>query len=139
MRTVTLKEVQYLAHTLTQQTMSWDEPIPPFKTRYPNILESCIATPFMKYGGKDLYSGLIKKAAMFFYLMIKNHPFENGNKRVAMTTLLVFLYFNHKWLKVDNQELYNFSKWIASSPPKLKDQTVEAVEKFLSLCVADLK
>jgi len=52
MRLITLQEVEYLAHDLAEQTMKWDEPIPPFKTRYPNVLESCIATPFMEY---DLY------------------------------------------------------------------------------------
>ncbi len=139
MRVITLQEVQYLAHNLAQQTMNWDEPIPPFRTRFPNVLESCIATPFMEYEGKDLYSGLLKKASILFYLMIKNHPFENGNKRIAMTTLLTFLFFNSKWLKVDHQEFYNFAKWVASSPPKLKDATVDAVEKFVSLYIDDLK
>ncbi len=137
MRIITLQEVQYLAHHLAEETMNWDEPIPPFKTRFPNSLESCIATPFMEYAGKELYPGLIKKAAILFYLMIKNHPFENGNKRIAMTTLFTFLFLNDKWLTVDNQELYNFAKWVASSPPKLKEATVDAVEKFISLYIAN--
>jgi death-on-curing family protein len=65
--------------------------------------------------------------------MIKNHPFQNGNKRIAMTTLFVFLYKNRKWLKVDTQELYNFTVWIAQSPPKVKKETVQAIEKFLKI------
>lgn len=137
MRVITIQEVEYIAHNLAEQTMSWDEPIPPFKTRFPNSLESCIATPFMDYGGKDFYPGLVKKAAILFYLMVKNHPFENGNKRIAMTTLLTFLFFNEKWLMVDDQELYNFAKWVASSPPKLKAATIDAVEKFISIYIAD--
>ena len=72
------------------------------------------------------------KAAVLFYLMVKNHPFQNGNKRIAMTTLLVFLYLNKRWLKVDIQGFYNFTVWIASSPPKLKDETIKAVEKFIA-------
>ena len=68
---------------------------------------------------------------MLFYLMIKNHPFQNGNKRIAMTTLLVFLYINGKWIKADLQELYNFSIWVASSPADFKDEVVKAIEKFL--------
>ena len=66
-----------------------------------------------------------------FYLMIKNHPFQNGNKRIAMTTLFVFLYKNKKWLKVDGQELYNFAVWVAGSPAKLKNEVVAGVEKFI--------
>ncbi len=75
---------------------------------------------------------------MLFYLMIKNHPFQNGNKRIAMTTLLVFLYKNNKWIKVDTQELYNFTVWIAQSPPKVRKETVKAIEKFLSAYIVNL-
>ena len=63
--------------------------------------------------------------------MIKNHPFQNGNKRIAMATLFYFLYKNEKWLRVDNQELYNFAKWVAASNPKLKEPTILAVQKFI--------
>ena len=66
-----------------------------------------------------------------FYLMIKNRPFQNGNKRIALTTLLVFLYLNKKWIKADLQEMYNFSVWVVASPPEFKDEVVRAVEKFL--------
>ena len=111
--------------------LSFDEPIPDFSSRFPNVLESCLATPFQKFAKKTLYPTLISKAAILFYLLIKNHPFQNGNKRIAMTTLFVFLYRNKKWIKVDTQELYNFTVWIAQSPRKFKDETVKAIEKFL--------
>ena len=67
--------------------------------------------------------------------MIKNHPFQNGNKRIAMTTLFVFLYKNNRWLKVNTQELYNFTIWISQSPPKVKEETVKAIEKFLKIYI----
>jgi death-on-curing family protein len=70
--------------------------------------------------------------------MIKDHPFANGNKRIAMTTLFVFLYKNQKWLTVNTQELYNFTMWIAQSPPKAKEETVRATEKFLKGHMNDL-
>lgn len=70
--------------------------------------------------------------------MIKNHPFQNGNKRIAIVTLFYFLYTNKKWLKVDTQELYNFAKWVAESNPKLKKETIDAVETFLSAYITDL-
>ena len=53
--------VEYGAHTLAKKTMHWNEPIPKFNTRYPNILESCVNVPFQKYGGKDLYKTLEAK------------------------------------------------------------------------------
>lgn len=111
--------------------MHYNEPIPDFSTRYPHKLESCIATPFQSFGGKDLYPTLVSKGSVLFYLMIKNHPFQNGNKRIAMTTLFVFLHMNKKWMKVDTQELYNFTVWIASSPPQFKDEALKTIEKFI--------
>ena len=131
MKTITVKEVEYIAFRLAKELLSFNEPTPDFSTRFPNILESCLSVPFQIFGGKSLYPTLASKAAILFYLMIKNHPFQNGNKRIAMTTLFVFLYKNKKWLKVDTQELYNFTVWVASSPPSVKDQTVKAIEKFL--------
>ncbi len=131
MKIITLKEVEYIAFKLAQEMLSFDEPTPDFSTRFPNILESCLATPFQSFSGRSLYPSLISKAGIFFYLMIKNHPFQNGSKRIAMTALFVFLYRNKKWIKVDAQELYNFTVWVATSPRTVKDETVKAIEKFL--------
>jgi len=139
LKQLTIKDIEYVAHRLATETMSWNEPIPDFSTRYTNALERCVEAPFQTFGGRQLYPGLIKKAAILFYLMIKNHPFQNGNKRLAMTTLFIFLFQNKKWLKVDNQELYNFATWVASSNAKLKDDTVRAVETFLTNYITDIK
>lgn len=86
MKSISIIDVERTAFTLAKELMEWNEPIPGFGTRFPNILESCLATPFQTFNRKKLYKGLIEKAAILFYLMIKNHPFENGNKRIAMTT-----------------------------------------------------
>jgi len=131
MGALSVKEVEYVAHALARALLAWQEPIPSFQDRFPNILESCLATPFQGFGGRQLYKGLTEKAAILFYLMVKNHPFENGNKRIAMTTLLYFLFKNKKWLRVDNKEFYNFAKWVAESNPKFKTETVQAVSKFI--------
>ena len=139
MKIITLKEVEYIAFKLAQEMLSFDELIPDFSTRFPNILESCLATPFQSFSGKSLYPSLISKAGIFFYLMIKNHPFQNGNKRIAMTALFVFLYRNKKWLKVDTQELYNFTVCVATSPRTVKEETVKAIEKFLKRYLVKLE
>lgn len=139
MKNITLVEVEYLGFRLAKQKLEFNEPIPEFSSRFPNILESCLATPFQKFSKKDIYSGLINKAAILFYLMIKNHPFRNGNKRIAMTTLFVFLYKNNKWLKVDNQELYLFAVWVASSPAKLKEAVISGIKKFINLYLVEFK
>lgn len=130
-RGLSIGEVECVAHALAKKWMDWDEPIPHFSTRFPHTLESCLATPFQTFSKRDLYKGLLSKAAALFYFLIKNHPFQNGNKRIAVTCLLTFLYKNEKWLKISNQELYNFAIWIAESPAAVKDQTIQAAEVLL--------
>ena len=138
MKVITLKEVEYIAFKLAREMLSYSEPIPDFSTRFPNVLESCLAVPFQSFSRKALYPGLVSKASILFYLVIKNHPFQNGNKRIAMTVLFVFLHKNNKWLKVDTQELYNFTVWVAQSPSTVKDETVKATEKFLKIHLVNL-
>lgn len=132
------KEVEYVAHKLAHELLEWGEPIPPFTTRFPGVLEQCLAAPQQTYARKDLYKGLLGKASILFYLMIKNHPFQNGNKRVAVMTLLYFLSKNGKWVRVDTQEFYNFAKWVAESNPKVKNQVVDAIEQFLKDNLVDI-
>jgi death on curing protein len=130
-KAINIAEIEYIAFRLAKEHLSFDEPIPDFSTRYPNMLESCVLTPFQRFSGKALYPTLVSKAAILFYLMIKNHPFLNGNKRIAITTLLTFLHDNGKWLKADTQELYNFTVWVAQSQSEFKEQVVSAIEKFI--------
>ena len=136
---LTIQQVQYIAHELASKYMEWNEPIPDFSTRFPNILESCLLVPFQTFDGKDIYKGLVGKASILFYLMIKNHPFQNGNKRLAVTTLLVFLMMSDKWLKVSNQEFYNFAVWVAQSSPKFKDHVIGAIKQFIKSSLIDFK
>ncbi len=138
-KALTIVEVEYIAFRLARALMTYNEPILDFTTRLPNILESCLIVPFQKFAKRPLYKGLFGKATILFYLMIKNHPFQNGNKRIAMTTLFVMLYKNKKWLKVDNKELYNFAVWVAESPSKLKTETLKAIEHFFKSYLVNLK
>ncbi len=127
-----LSEVEYIAFSLAQELMHFGEPIPPFDTRYPDKLESCLMTPFQTYGGRGLYPTLVKKASMLFYLMIKNHPFQNGNKRVAVVTLYYFLRSNNLKLKVDNIVLYEFAREVAASDPAHKDDVLSKISGFIT-------
>jgi len=126
---INVKEVEYTAFRLAKKLMTWNEPIPDFGTRFPNILESCLGAPFQTFGG-PLYRKLSGKAAALFYLLIKNHPFENGNKRIAVMTILVFLAKNGKWLSVSNEGLYRIAVGVAESSPKQKDKYMEILNKF---------
>lgn len=137
---LSLDEIRHIAFEVAQQYMNWDEPIPAFETRYPGRLESCLSAPFQTFDKKDLYQGLIGKAAILFYLMIKNYPFENGNKRIAMTTLFCFLHFNKKWLKVrQHEDLYKLAVNVAESDPHYKDEYLEIIKKFIDRHLSEVK
>lgn len=131
MQRITVQEVEHIAFNLARKMFSYNEPIPDFSTRYPNSLESCLMSPYQTWGRKDLYPTFIAKLSILFYLMNKNHPFVNGNKRIAMTTFLYGLYQHKKWIKVDTQELYNFAVWVVQSPPEAKEEVVKYIEKFI--------
>ncbi|HOX41537.1 MAG TPA: type II toxin-antitoxin system death-on-curing family toxin [bacterium] len=134
---ISINEVELVAHRMARELLRWDEPIPDFSTRYPNVLESCLSAPFQTYDKRSLYPTLIDQASILFYLIIKNHPFQNGNKRIAITTLFYFLSKNGKWVEVENQELYNFAVWVASSPPQFRDETLSAIKKFIKKNIVD--
>lgn len=133
---LSVQEIEAVAHQLAQAHMEWGEPIPDFSTRFPDVLERCIEAPYQTFQGQ-LYPGLIKKSSILFYLMIKNHPFQNGNKRIAVTSLLYFLFKNNKWINIDNQRLYNFAKWVAESDSTLKEATISAIEKMIEDNIVD--
>ncbi len=136
---ITIKEIKYIAFRLAEDTMGWDEPIPKFETRFPYAPESCVASPFQKFDGKFLYQGLIGKASILFYLLIKNQPFRNGNKRIAVTSLLIFLFLNKKWLKATESELYLLSRWVAQSPAEAKEEVINYIEKFVKKRMVNYK
>ncbi len=131
MKIITTADVEHVAFNLAGELLAFDEPIPDYSTRFPNVLESCLLIPFQKFSRRPLYPSLVAKASILLYLLIKNHPFQNGNKRIALTSLLVFLHRNGKWIKADTQEFYNFTVWVAQSPAQLKDEVVMGINKFI--------
>ena len=135
---LSLAEVEYIAFSLAEKFMTWNEPIPEFGSRFPHILESCLAVPFARFGKKDLYRGVVDKGIMLFYLLIKNHPFRNGNKRIAVMCLLYFLYKNGKWIYVRNERLYRFARHVAASRPQKREPIVKDIKAFLNANIKNL-
>jgi len=128
---INLADVEYTAFQIAKKFMEWEEPIPDFETRFPDKLESCIETPFQTFDRKSLYMGLVGKSAILFYLMIKNHPFQNGNKRIAITTLILFLVQNGKWLSTSNKDIYQFACEVAESKPEERSEIMSIISSFI--------
>jgi len=81
----------------------------------PGQLEASIAAPRQTMFGEELYPDLFSKAAILFYLLVKNHAFVDGNKRTTALALIEFLERNGYTLDAANDELYQFTIDVASS------------------------
>ncbi len=100
-------------------------------------LKEIIGTIYSTFNGKDLYSTIEEKASNFLYLIIKNHVFIDGNKRIAAMLFIYFLnYYNilYKDNKqvIDNNTLVAVTLLIAESNPKEKDILIDLVMNFLT-------
>ncbi len=69
-------------------------------------LDSALAQPRMTFGGAELYPTLVEKAAALAYSLALNHPFVDGNKRIAQAAMEAMLLFNGHEVAalVDDQE-----------------------------------
>lgn len=68
------------------------------------LLESAVAAPRAGFGGASLYSDVVEIAAAYLFYLCRNHPFLDGNKRVALGSCLVFLRLNGIEPTPDGQE-----------------------------------
>lgn len=70
------------------------------------LLDSAIKAPFQSFATIDVYPTIEEKGAHLCYGIIMNHPFVDGNKRIGVHAMLVFLAVNHIELKYTQEELY---------------------------------
>ena len=79
------------------------------------LLESAAAMPHAMFSGHYLHAELPDMAAAYHYHLCANHPFVDGNKRVAVTAAEVFLLVNGLELHCTDKELQKITLGIASS------------------------
>ncbi len=75
--------------------------------RDPGLLDSALAQPRMTVGGKYVHSSIYDKAAAYGYHLCRNHPFVDGNKRVAFIVMDMFLQKNGWELISTEEEAYS--------------------------------
>jgi len=79
------------------------------------LLESAVLGCNQTFDGEDLYPTIIEKASRMAYSICNNHPFVDGNKRVAVTAMLVILRMNDVTLSFTQEELIKLGLGIADS------------------------
>ncbi len=101
-----------------------------------NGLEAIIGNIYQTYDGVDVYPSIQIKSANLLYLIVKNHVFIDGNKRIAATLFIYILQFYNILYKdnqqvIDNNTLTALTLLIAESNPKEKDILIDLILNFL--------
>jgi death on curing protein len=94
------------------------------------LLESAVAAPQATFGGESVYSDLIEIGAAYLFYLCRNHPFVDGNKRVALGSCLVFLRLNGLQPAADGPDWENLTLDVAAS--KLdREQTTARLRRLV--------
>ena len=93
-----------------------------FEVMSANGLLSALAAPRRSAFGAEAFQTLPEKAGALVYSLIQNHPFWDGNKRIATAALILFIERNSATLRADQQQLKAFTSTIAKG--KLRDGDV---------------
>lgn len=78
------------------------------------LLDSALNAPFQVFGDTSAYPSLQQKAARLCYGLVKNHPFIDGNKRIGVHAMLVFLTVNGLELSYTQKELSDIILQVAA-------------------------
>ena len=99
-------------------------------------LKGIIGNIYQSFNGKDLYLTTEEKCSNLLYLVIKNHVFIDGNKRIGATLFIYFLNYYDLLYKdnkqvIDNNTLVAITILIAQSNPKEKEIIIDLLMNFL--------
>ena len=102
-----------------------------------SAFEASLSAISQTFDGKDVYPSIAEKAANLLYLVIKDHPFYDGNKRIGALLFVVFLTINDYHLtkngetKISDRALTALALLIAESNPSEKGLLVALICKLL--------
>ncbi len=100
-------------------------------------LKAIIGNIYQTFDENDVYKSIEEKASNFLYMIVKNHVFIDGNKRIAATLFIYFLnYYNilYKDNKqvIDNNTLTAITLLVAQSNPKEKEILIDLIINFIT-------
>lgn len=100
-------------------------------------LESIINDLYQTFDGEEVYKSVEEKASNFLYLIVKNHIYIDGNKRIAAALFIYFLNFYGILNKdnnqiIDNNTLAAITLLVAQSNPKEKEIIIDLIINFIT-------
>jgi death-on-curing protein len=110
------KEKVMLLHTIITAETGGDPSI-----RDIALLESALESAYATFDGVELYPTKQEKGARIGYSLISNHAFVDGNKRIGIFIMLIFLEVNGIKLRPTNEELARVGLAVAAGEMKYKD------------------
>lgn len=84
-------------------------------------LDAALKAPLQTFDKCELFPSIIDKAAHLAFGIIKNHPFVDGNKRIATHAMLIFLSLNGIMLSYEDEEFIDIILKVASSQANERD------------------
>lgn len=133
---LTLKDCEIIFNTFNK-SIQFDQPFPPFETREPNKLEGIIESVRQTFDRKHLNPTVYDAASSYFNQLIRGHPFQNGNKRIAVLFTHLFLLMNGLDFNLSYKGLYNMALQVAIfaesgwSSARTKDMCKQIMREFV--------
>ncbi|MGC8596275.1 MAG: type II toxin-antitoxin system death-on-curing family toxin, partial [Candidatus Kryptoniota bacterium] len=130
-------ECKDLIEGLKQKFKEKNEASTLFGKEVNNKFRSVMGAIYQTFGKKELYSTIEEKVANLLYLIIKDHPFVDGNKRIASFLFVYFLEKNNYLLKksgerkITDTTLVALALLIATSKPEEKDIMINIITNLL--------
>lgn len=94
-------------------------------------LQSILKNIEQTFDGEPLYPTVEERAAHLLYFIIKDHPFTDGNKRIACLMFLLYLKLQQKVIKLNENGLVALALLIAESDSQQKDMMVRLTVHLL--------
>ena len=94
------------------------------------LLESALASAYMTFDGVELYPTLEEKAARLGFSLIANHAFVDGNKRIGIFVMLIFLKINGVSFDPPVEEVIRVGLAVASGDMKY-DPLLSWIKSYL--------
>ena len=85
------------------------------------LLLSAIEAPYQTFGGIDLFPTVLEKGVRLGYGLVANHPFVDGNKRIGILVMLVFMQLNGINLELTDEMIVDVTLKVASGEYKYED------------------
>ncbi len=132
-------EAAEIIQTLKKELIAKKEAGELFGVDASHRLKGILGNIYQTFGGKELYSSLEEKAAHLLYFIIKDHPFIDGNKRIASFLFVYFLDKNNYLYKANGEKKINdnaltaLALLIAVSNPDEKDKFIKLITNLLAL------